>query len=325
MTTIPTPNRRALLAGAAAALPLAIAGKALAAPPPIKLLNVSYDPTRELYKAVNAAFARQWAASHGGQVVTIDQSHGGSGKQARSVIDGLEADVVTLALAYDIDAIADKRQAPAGELAVRACPTDRRPTISTIVFLVRKGNPKRHSQDWGDLVKPGVGVIVSSPKTSGGARWAYLAAWGQAQRAPGGNPQEGAGLCGGAVPERARSGFRRARRHRHLRPAGGSATCCSPGKTKRIWRWRSSGRDKFEIVSPSVSIKRRAARGGAGSSVVDKHRTPCGGGGLSALSLHAPGAGDHQLANFYRPIDPRGRAPQICGERSRPFAMLHHR
>jgi sulfate/thiosulfate transport system substrate-binding protein len=142
----------------------------------VKLLNVSYDPTRELYAAVNAAFARQWEARTG-QKVTIEQSHGGSGKQARAVIDGLEADVVTLALAYDVDAIARAgliRPDWATRLPHRAAPF-----TSTIVFLVRKGNPKA-IKDWDDLVKPGIAVVTPSPKTSGGARWNYLAAWGYA-------------------------------------------------------------------------------------------------------------------------------------------------
>jgi sulfate/thiosulfate transport system substrate-binding protein len=140
----------------------------------VKLLNVSYDPTRELYTAVNAAFAKQWEAKTG-QKVTIEQSHGGSGKQARAVIDGLEADVVTLGLAYDIDAIAKAgliKPDWATRLANHAAPF-----TSTIVFLVRKGNPKG-IKDWDDLVKPGISVITPSPKSSGGARWNYLAAWG---------------------------------------------------------------------------------------------------------------------------------------------------
>jgi len=150
-------------------LPLAAAPKA------VNLLNVSYDPTRELYSDFNAAFAKHWQQKSG-QAVTIKQSHGGSGKQARSVIDGLEGDVVTLALAYDIDAIAEK-----GGLIdknwQKRLPNNSAPYTSTIVFLVRKGNPKG-IKDWPDLVKPGVSVITPNPKTSGGARWNYLAAYG---------------------------------------------------------------------------------------------------------------------------------------------------
>ncbi|HET8947940.1 MAG TPA: sulfate ABC transporter substrate-binding protein [Candidatus Polarisedimenticolia bacterium] len=147
------------------------------------LLNVSYDPTRELYQDVNAAFAKKWQADKH-QSVTINQSHGGSGKQARAVIDGLEADVVTLALAYDIDAIAKAGLLPRawqGRLPQNSCPY-----TSTIVFLVRAGNPKK-IQDWEDLARPGIQVITPNPKTSGGARWNYLAAWGSALKKPGGN------------------------------------------------------------------------------------------------------------------------------------------
>jgi sulfate/thiosulfate-binding protein len=162
------------------ALPLALAAGSLRAQ---EILNVSYDPTRELYQEVNAAFAAQWKAKTG-KAVTIQQSHGGSGKQARAVIDGLEADVVTLALAYDVDAIAQ-----AGLLAPgwqKRLPQNSCPYTSTMVFLVRKGNPKG-IKDWGDLARSGVSVITPNPKTSGAARWNYLAAWAWALRQPGGN------------------------------------------------------------------------------------------------------------------------------------------
>ena len=143
----------------------------------IKLLNVSYDPTRELYQDYNAAFARYWKAKTGDDVV-VAQSHGGSGKQAQSVINGLEADVVTLALAYDIDAIAQQAKLLPADWQKRL-PDNSTPYTSTIVFLVRKGNPKG-IKDWGDLVKPNVVVVTPNPKTSGGARWNYLAAWAYA-------------------------------------------------------------------------------------------------------------------------------------------------
>jgi sulfate transport system substrate-binding protein len=145
----------------------------------VKLLNVSYDPTRELYQDINAAFAKQWKAKTGVDV-EISQSHGGSGKQARSVIDGLPADVVTLGLAYDIDSIAEHARLLPANWQTRL-PNNSTPYTSTIVFLVRHGNPKR-IKDWDDLVRPGVAVIVPNPKSSGGARWAYLAAWGYALR-----------------------------------------------------------------------------------------------------------------------------------------------
>src|SRR5580692_9971181 len=146
-------------------------------PSSIKLLNVSYDPTRELYQDINAAFAKHWKAKTGVDV-QVSQSHGGSGKQARAVIDGLQADVVTLGLSYDIDSIAERAHALPANWQSRL-PNNSTPYTSTIVFLVRKGNPK-HIKDWDDLVKLGVGVITANPKTSGGARWSYLAAWGSA-------------------------------------------------------------------------------------------------------------------------------------------------
>ncbi len=171
------PSRRGLITGAAGGLALgaaaALAGPALAQRGPLKLLNVSYDPTRELYKAFNVAFSEFWK-KHANEDVTVSQSNGGSGAQARAVIDGLNADVVTLALAYDIDAIADKGLiAPNWQSRL---PNNSTPYVSTIVFLVRKGNPKG-IHDWGDLIKPGVQVITPNPKTSGGARWNFLAAW----------------------------------------------------------------------------------------------------------------------------------------------------
>jgi sulfate transport system substrate-binding protein len=186
-----TPSRRALLGaaagGGAAALaaPALLAGPAAAAGKAVSLLNVSYDPTRELYKAVNAAYISYWKTKTG-QDITIQQSHGGSGKQARSVIDGLQADVVTLALASDIDEIAAKAKLLPANWQSRL-PNNSTPYTSTIVFLVRKGNPWK-IRDWSDLIKPGVSVITPNPKTSGGARWNYLAAWGWALKQPGGNP-----------------------------------------------------------------------------------------------------------------------------------------
>jgi sulfate/thiosulfate transport system substrate-binding protein len=165
------------------ALMLALGGSALAQ---TSILNVSYDPTRELYQEFNAAFAKYWQAKSG-KTVTIRQSHGGSGAQGRAVIDGLDADVVTLALAYDVDAVA-----ASGLIKPdwqKRLPQNAAPYTSTIVFLVRKGNPKG-IKDWGDLLKPGVQIITPNPKTSGGARWNYLAAWGYALKQPGGNDQK---------------------------------------------------------------------------------------------------------------------------------------
>ena len=159
-------------------------GSSSAARSEVALLNVSYDPTRELYRDFNDAFARYWALKNGGQRVTVKQSHGGSGGQARAVIDGLEADVVTLALAYDIDAIARSGSIDPGWSSRLA--QNSAPYTSTIVFLVRKSNPKG-IKDWNDLVKPGIQVITPNPKTSGGARWNYLAAWEYARSQNGGD------------------------------------------------------------------------------------------------------------------------------------------
>ena len=181
-----TVRRRALLLGTLATLSVATGVAAAAAPAPVTLLNVSYDPTRELYEAINKAFAADWLAKTG-QQVTIRQSHGGSGGQARAVANGLEADVVTLALAYDVDSLYKQGRLIPQNWASRL-PNNASPYTSTIVFLVRKGNPK-NIHDWGDLARPGVSVITPNPKTSGGARWNYLAAWAWALKQPGGSEQ----------------------------------------------------------------------------------------------------------------------------------------
>ena len=175
-------TRRSILAGAVLILGLGAAASLPAAT--VTLLNVSYDPTREMYEDYDKAFAAYWKAKTGDPVI-VNQSHGGSAKQARSVIEGLEADVVTLALAFDIDALA----AQGGLIPAnwqKRLPYNSTPYTSTVVFLVRKGNPK-HIHDWGDLVRPNVSVIAPNPKTSGGARWNYLAAWAWALKQPGGD------------------------------------------------------------------------------------------------------------------------------------------
>jgi sulfate transport system substrate-binding protein len=214
------------------------------------LLNVSYDPTRELYQDFNAAFAKFWQ-SKTGQGITFRQSHGGSGKQARAVIDGLEADVVTLALAYDIDAIAERAQLLPADWQKRL-PQNSSPYTSTIVFLVRKGNPKG-IKDWGDLTKPGVSVITPNPKTSGGARWNYLAAWGYALKQPGGDEAKAKAFVTQLyknVPV-LDSGAR-----------GSTTTFVERGIGDVFISWENEallvtkdiGKDKFEIVVPSLSI-----------------------------------------------------------------------
>ncbi len=215
------------------------------------LLNVSYDPTRELYKAINEAFAADWKAKHNGEVVTINQSHGGSGKQARAVIDGLKADVVTLALAGDIDAIAAKSKLLPEDWAKRL-PHNSVPYSSTIVFLVKKGNPKA-IKDWGDLTQQGLQVITPNPKTSGGARWNYLAAWAWASKANGGDEAKIKNFIADLyrnVPV-LDTGAR-----------GSTTTFAERGIGDVLISWESDaflaldefGADKFEIVVPSLSI-----------------------------------------------------------------------
>jgi sulfate transport system substrate-binding protein len=217
---------------------------------PITLLNASYDPTRELYTDVNAAFARQWEARNGTKLV-VKQSHGGSGKQARAVIDGLEADVVTLALAYDIDMLHDKGSLVPKDWQARL-PNNSSPYTSTIVFVVHKGNPKA-IRDWEDLLKPDVSVITPNPKTSGGARWNYLAAWGYALRKSGGDEakaQEFVSNLFKHVPV-LDSGAR-----------GATTTFAERGIGDVLIAWENEaflltqevGKDRFEIVVPSVSI-----------------------------------------------------------------------
>lgn len=215
----------------------------------ISLLNVSYDPTRELYADFNNAFSSYWQKKTGDKV-TIKQSHGGSGKQARAVIDGLEADVVTLALAYDIDAIAEKGLIQPGWQ--KELPHNSSPYTSTIVFLVRKGNPKK-IKNWDDLVKPGVSVITPNPKTSGGARWNYLAAWAYALHQPGGNDAKAREFVTKLfknVPV-LDSGAR-----------GSTNTFVQRGLGDVLLAWENEaflainelGPDKFEVVTPSESI-----------------------------------------------------------------------
>jgi sulfate/thiosulfate-binding protein len=177
-------SRRSAIALMAAAGGVLGFDAARAAGAPVTLLNASYDPTRELYEAVNKSFAAHWLAQSG-QQLEIRQSHGGSGKQARAIIDGLQADVATLALGYDVNALYKQARLIPENWASRL-PYNSAPYTSTIVFLVRRGNPK-NIRDWGDLIRPGVGVITPNPKSSGGARWNYLAAWAWALRQPGGN------------------------------------------------------------------------------------------------------------------------------------------
>jgi sulfate/thiosulfate transport system substrate-binding protein len=227
---------------------------AAAVPPAVRaeqtILNVSYDPTRELYKQYDAAFAAHWK-TESGQTVTINQSHGGSGKQARAVIDGLEADVVTLGLAYDIDALHDKANLLPANWQTRL-PYNSTPFTSAIVFLVRKGNPKG-IKDWSDLIKPGISVVVPNPKTSGGARWAYLSAWAYGLKAGGGSDANAKDFIKKVyknVPV-LDSGAR-----------GSTTTFVERGIGDVLLTWeneaylalKENGSDKFDIVYPSLSM-----------------------------------------------------------------------
>ena len=262
------------------------------------LLNVSYDPTRELYKDINAAFAAQWKAKTG-QDVTINQSHGGSGSQSRAVIDGLDADVVTLALAYDIDAISQK----AGLLPAnwqKRLPENSTPYTSTYVFLVRKGNPW-HIKDWPDLVKPGIQVITPNPKTSGGARWAYLAAWAYALKAPGGNADKAKAFV--------------AALYKHVpvldTGARGSTTTFVQrgiGDVQLTWEnearlaLKEYGSDKFQIVYPSNTILAEPP-----VSLVDKNADRHGTRKVAEAYLqflYSKEGQEIEARNFYRPRDP---------------------
>jgi sulfate transport system substrate-binding protein len=231
-------------------LPALLLGPILFAAGPVKLLNVSYDPTRELYQEINAAFAKQWKAKTGVEV-QISQSHGGSGKQARSVIDGLPADVVTLGLAYDIDSIAEHAHLLPANWQTRL-PNNSTPYTSTIVFLVRKGNPK-HIRDWEDLVRPGVSVITPNPKTSGGARWSYLAAWGYALKKNNGDDKKAEEFVTRlykSVPV-LDSGAR-----------GSTTTFAQRGIGDVLLSWENEaflalielGKDKVEVITPAISI-----------------------------------------------------------------------
>jgi sulfate/thiosulfate-binding protein len=217
----------------------------------LTLLNVSYDPTRELYQDVNTAFARHWLAKTGDKV-TIKQSHGGSGKQARSVIDGLDADVVTLALAYDVDALCEKGKLIPPDWQKRL-PDNSAPYTSTIVFVVRKGNPKG-IKDWDDLVKPGVAIVTPNPKTSGGARWNYLAAWGYALKKWGGDEAKARDFVVRLFKNVAifDTGAR-----------GATTTFVQRGIGDVLVAWENEamlavkepGQGGFEIISPSLSIR----------------------------------------------------------------------
>jgi sulfate transport system substrate-binding protein len=264
----------------------------------VQLLNVSYDPTRELYDEVNGAFAKQWKARTG-QDVVVKQSHGGSGKQARSVIDGLEADVLTLALAYDVDAVAR-----AGLVAPdwqKRLPQNASPYTSTIVFLVRKGNPKG-LKDWDDLVRPGLQVITPNPKTSGGARWNYLAAWAHALQKSGGSEAK--------AREFVRALFRNV-------PVldsgarGSTTTFVERGIGDVLLAWENEaflaveqlGKGRFEIVVPRSSILAEPPIAVVDRNV-DRHGTRAVAQAYLEF-LYTPEGQEIAARHFYRPRDPK--------------------
>jgi sulfate/thiosulfate-binding protein len=310
-----SPTRRGVfgLAAAAAAIaaPALIPGRARAAAGPIKLLNVSYDPTRELYRDINAAYSTFWK-SHTGQQLDIDLSNGGSGKQARAVIDGLQADVVTLALAYDIDAIAAHGHLLPANWQSRL-PDNSTPYTSTIVFLVRKGNPwKIH--DWGDLVRPGIQAITPNPKTSGGARWNYLAAWAWAVRQPGGNAATAQAFIEKLYKQVPvlDSGAR-----------GSTTTFTERGIGDVLLAWENDahlalaelGPGKVEIVYPSFSILAEPPVSVV-DKVVDRRGTRAVAEGYLKF-LYSPLAQDLIGKNFYRP-----RSPEAAAKYARQFPKI---
>ena len=275
------------------------------------LLNVSYDPTRELYQDFNAAFAKHWKDKTG-ETVAIKQSHGGSGKQARSVIDGLDADVVTLALAYDVDALHKIGGLIPADWQTRL-PNNSAPYTSTIVFLVRKGNPKGIN-DWDDLAKPGVDVITPNPKKSGGARWNYLAAWGYALRQPGGDDAKAKDLVTRIFKnvKALDSGAR-----------GSTTTFVERGIGDVLISWENEaflaqkelGKDKLEIVVPSVSILAEPP-----VTVVDKVVDKRGTQRVATEYLqywYTPEAQQIAARNFYRP-----RNPAVAEKYSEQFAKV---
>jgi sulfate/thiosulfate transport system substrate-binding protein len=274
---------------------LALSVQGLAQSGSVTLLNVSYDPTRELYQDFNAAFAKYWKAKTG-QTVTVEQSHGGSAMQARAVIDGLQADVVTLALAYDIDAISEH----AGLLPAnwqQRLPENSTPYTSTIVFLVRKGNPK-HVKGWDDLVKPGISVITPNPKTSGGGRWNFLAAWAYALNQPGGNE------------EKAKDFVKRLYKNVPVLDSGarGSTTTFVQreiGDVLIAWEneaflsIKELGPDKVEIVVPSISILAEPPVAVVDKVVDKKGTTPVAEAYLKYL--YTPEGQEIAAKNYYRP------------------------
>lgn len=260
----------------------------------ITLLNVSYDPTRELYRDINTAFAAQWKTQHGDDVM-IQMSHGGSGKQARSVVDGLPADIVTLALAYDIDAVSDH-----GLLAKdwqTRLPDNASPYTSTIVFLVRKGNPKG-IKDWADLIKPGIQVITPNPKTSGGARWNFLAAWGYALKQPGGSEATAKAYVQ-ALYQHVPVLDTGARGSTNTFAQRGVGDVLVAWESEALLAQKQLGKGDFEVVVPSVSILAEPPVAVVDSNV-DKHGTRAVAEAYVNF-LYSPTGQAIEAKSFYRP------------------------
>lgn len=297
---------------------LAVAGTA-SGENQVALLNVSYDPTRELYQDFNEAFARYWKEKSG-QAITVRQSHGGSGKQARAVIDGLEADVVTLALAYDIDALAEKSGLIPTDWQKRL-PYNSSPYTSTIVFLVRKGNPKG-VKDWDDLHKPGVEIITPNPKTSGGARWNYLAAWGYVLKQELGDFSK---INDPAYADAVRKANEKAKEfvtelYKNVPvldsgARGSTTTFVERGIGDVFLSWENEaflavselGPDKFEIVVPSVSILAEPPVTVV-DRIVDKHGTRKAAEAYLQY-LYSPAGQGFAAKHFYRPVNPEHADP----------------
>lgn len=290
------------LSTVAVAATLGAVAPTIAAAKDVTLLNVSYDPTRELYQEYNAAFSKYWKAKTGDNV-TVKASHGGSGKQARSVIDGIDADVVTLALAYDIDEIAEKAKQLNPDWQKKLTHNSS-PYTSTYIFLVRKGNPKG-IKNWDDLVKPGVQVITANPKTSGGARWGYLAAYGFALKQPGGNDAKAKDFIQKVfanVPV-LDSGAR-----------GSTVTFAERGVGDVLLAWENEahlalkefGADKFDIVYPPISILAEPPVAVV-DKVVDKRGTRKEAQAYLEYLYSAEGQ-DIAGKNFYRPVDAKAAA-----------------
>jgi len=272
---------------------------AVHAAPPVSILNVSYDPTRELYQSYNVAFGAYWKTRSGGQIVTVKQNHGGSGKQARAVIDGLEADVVTLALAYDVDAISKAGLIKPGWES--RLPFNSAPYTSTIVFVVRKGNPK-HIHGWADLARPGVSNVIANPKTSGGARWGYLAAWGYALKQPGGNPTTAFNFVKKVYKNVAKmdTGSRGATitfTQQHV----GDVYIALENEAEYITKKVAPG--QYEIVTPSISILAEPSVAVVDSNV-DEHNTRTVSEAYVGY-LYSPQGQTIAAQNYYRPRNPK--------------------